>query len=102
MAMNVTTNNFQNEVIDAKEPVLIDFFANWCVPCKMLSPVIDELAQEMPSVKVVKVNVDEEPELAQKFQVMSIPTLVVMKDGKMVNKTIGVRPKDEIREMLEV
>jgi len=102
MAINVTTNNFQNEVIDAKEPVLIDFFANWCVPCKMLSPVIDELAQEMPSVKVVKVNVDEEPELAQKFQVMSIPTLVVMKDGKMVNKTIGVRPKDEIREMLEV
>ena len=101
MAMNITNGNFQTEVLESKEPVLIDFFANWCMPCKMLSPVIEEVANEVSGVKVCKVNVDEEPELAQKFQVMSIPTLVVMKDGKMVNKTIGVRPKEEIVGMLK-
>lgn len=102
MATMITNNNFKTEVLDANEPVLIDFFANWCMPCKMLTPVIEEIANEVPGVKICKINVDEEPELAQQFQVMSIPTLMVMKNGKLVNKTVGVRPKEEIMDMLKV
>lgn len=102
MAMVITKNNFQTEVLEAKEPVLIDFFANWCAPCKMLSPVIEEIANEQPGVKVCKINVDEEAELAATFQVMSIPMLVVMKDGKPVQKAVGVQPKNEILNMLNI
>ena len=102
MTVNVTNANFKSEVLDSSTPVLIDFYANWCMPCKMLSPVIEEISQEVSHAKVCKVNIDEEPELAQQFQVMSIPTLVVMKDGKVVNAAMGVRPKKDILNMLAV
>lgn len=101
MTMTLNHKNYQTEVLEDKRTVLIDFYADWCMPCKMLAPVVEEIAMEHPDVKVVKVNIDEEPELAQQFQVMSIPTLVVMKDGKQASKSIGVRPKKDILKMLE-
>lgn len=100
MTTTLTSSNFDTEVMQSSKPVLIDFYANWCMPCKMLAPVIDEIASEVQDVKICKVNVDEQAELAQQFQIMSIPTLVVMKDGKVVNKTMGARPKREILNML--
>lgn len=94
--------NFQSEVAESKEKVLIDFWASWCGPCRMVSPIVDEIAEESPAgVKVCKVNVDEQPELAQQFQVMSIPTLLVMKDGKPVASSVGARPKQFIVKMIE-
>ena len=102
MAVHVTNDNFKSEVLESSTPVLIDFYANWCMPCKMLSPVIEEIAHEVSNAKICKVNIDEEPELAQRFQVMSIPTLVVMNQGKVVNSVMGVRPKKEILNMLAV
>jgi thioredoxin 1 len=102
MTVQVTNDNFESEVLKSSTPVLLDFYANWCMPCKMLSPIIDEIAHEVSHAKICKVNIDEEPELAQKFQVMSIPTLVVMKQGKVVHSTMGVRPKKEILKMLAV
>ncbi|HHY53607.1 MAG TPA: thioredoxin [Clostridiales bacterium] len=102
MIVQVTNANFESEVLQSTTPVLIDFYANWCMPCKMLSPIIDEIADEVEHAKICKVNVDEEPELAQKFHVMSIPTLVVMKQGQVVQTTMGVRPKKEILQMLAV
>ncbi len=101
-ALKLTKNNFNDEVMNSNKPVLIDFWANWCGPCRMLSPVVDEIAQETDGVKVCKVNVDEEPELARAFQVMSIPMLAVMKNGKLVNKAVGVKPKAAIKQMLNV
>lgn len=100
MSMKITNQNFNAEVMESKEPVLIDFYADWCMPCKMLSPVIEEISSELSDVKICKVNVDEEPELAGKFNVMSIPTLVVMKDGKPHATAVGVQPKREILDML--
>ena len=85
----ITKDNFTQEVLAAKEPVLLDFWASWCAPCRMLSPVVDQIAEETVGIKVGKVNVDEQPELASKFGVMSIPTLVVMKDGKAVQQSVG-------------
>lgn len=99
--MNITKNNFEQEVLHSDKPVLIDFWAPWCGPCRMLSPVISEIAEEYgDKVKVCKVNVDDEGELAASFNVMSIPTLVVVKDGKVTNSAIGVRPKAQIVEMM--
>ena len=83
-AMNIDKNNFQNEVMNSDKPVLLDFWAPWCGPCRMVVPIVEEIAKERPDIKVGKINVDEQPELAQQFRVMSIPTLVVMKDGKVV------------------
>ena len=96
--IELTKQNFQSEVAESKEKVLIDFWASWCGPCRM----VDEIAEESPAgVKVCKVNVDEQPELAQQFQVMSIPTLLVMKDGKPVASSVGARPKQFIVKMIE-
>jgi thioredoxin 1 len=101
-AIEITKNNFQNEVLSSDKPVLIDFWAAWCGPCRMLSPIVEELAGELSGkVKVGKVNVDEERELAAQFQIMSIPTLVVIKDGKVTASAAGVRPKAAIKRMLE-
>lgn len=98
--MQITKDNFDREVLQAKEPVLLDFWAAWCGPCKMLSPVVDEIAGEHPEIKVGKVNVDEEQELAARFGVMSIPSLFVMKQGKVANQSVGVQPKQRILDML--
>ena len=100
MSININKNNFQSEVISSEKPVLLDFWAPWCGPCRMVSPVLEEIAKERPDIKVCKVNVDEEPELARQFGVMSIPTLVVMKEGKIVNQSLGARPKGQILAML--
>ena len=96
----VNKNNFQNEIMDSEKTVLLDFWAPWCAPCRMVVPIIEEIASERPDIKVGKINVDEQPELASKFGIMSIPTLVVMKNGKIVQQVSGVRPKNAILEML--
>lgn len=98
--INVNKNNFKEEVIDSKKPVLIDFWATWCGPCRMVSPIVDQIAEERPDVKVCKVNIDEQDEIATAFNIMSIPTLVVVKDGKIVNQAVGARPKEAIISML--
>jgi thioredoxin 1 len=99
--LKITSENFEREVLNSDKPVLIDFWAPWCGPCRMLSPTISEIAEEYKDkVKVGKVNVDEEGELATIFRVSSIPMLVVMKNGKVVNSTVGVRPKNQIVGML--
>lgn len=99
--LKITSENFEREVLRSDKPVLIDFWANWCGPCRMLSPTISEIAEEYKDkVKVGKVNVDEEAELATMFRVFSIPLLVVMKNGKVVNSAVGVRPKSQILRML--
>ena len=99
--LQITKNNFDTEVMNSEKPVLIDFWASWCGPCKMLSPVVDEIAEETTDVKVGKVNVDEQPELARQFGVMSIPTLVLIKDGKVAAQSVGVKPKDTILKMIK-
>ena len=98
--INITKNNFAEEVLNSDKPVLLDFWASWCGPCRMVSPIIDEIANERADIKVGKINVDEQPELAAKFSVMSIPTLVVIKDGKIVNQAMGARPKAQILDMI--
>ena len=99
-AININKNNFQNEVMNTDKPVLLDFWAPWCAPCRMVVPIIEEIAGERPDIKVGKINVDEQPELASEFSIMSIPTLVVMKNGKIVQQVSGARPKNAILEML--
>ena len=99
-AININKNNFQNEVMNSDKPVLLDFWAPWCAPCRMVVPIIEEIASERPDIKVGKINVDEQPELASEFSIMSIPTLVVMKNGKIVQQVSGARPKNAILEML--
>lgn len=99
-AININKTNFQDEVINSEKPVLLDFWASWCGPCRMVGPIVDEIAAERGDLKVGKVNVDEQPELAGQFGIMSIPTLVVMKNGKVINQAVGVRPKAQILAML--
>ncbi len=99
-AISVNKNSFNQEVLNSDKPVLMDFWAPWCGPCRMVVPLVEEIAKERSDIKVVKINVDEEQELAMQFGVMSIPTLVVMKNGKIVNQVTGARPKAQILAML--
>ncbi len=98
--IKVTNENFDSEVLNAAQPVLVDFWAPWCGPCRMVGPVIDEIAAERSDIKVCKVNVDEEQELASRFRIMTIPTLMVVKDGQIVSQASGARPKNQILAML--
>ncbi len=98
--ININKNNFQEEVMQSDKPVLLDFWAPWCGPCRMVGPILEDIAQERNDIKVGKVNVDEQPELAGQFGVMSIPALVVMKEGKITNQTVGARPKGQILDLL--
>lgn len=100
--LNVTKSSFEEEVLKADQTVLVDFWADWCMPCKMLAPIVDQIAQEHSEIKVCKVDIDKEASLAMEYKVMSIPTLVVFKNGQIVGQTVGVHSKTDIEGMLEV
>lgn len=99
-AIHITNDNFHAEVVNSQQKVLLDFWAPWCGPCRMVSPVIDQIAGERPDIKVGKINVDEQPELANQFKVFSIPMLLVMENGQVISQNVGARPKHEILAML--
>ena len=98
--LHINKENFENEVLHSDKTVLVDFWATWCGPCKMLAPILDEVAEDRPDIKVCKIDVDEQPELASRYGIMSIPTLMVMKDGEIVSQSTGARPKAQILSML--
>ncbi|MDD6126873.1 MAG: thioredoxin [Veillonellaceae bacterium] len=98
--VEITAENFASEVENAQGKVLVDFWASWCGPCRMLSPIVDQVASEHTDVKVGKVNVDEQPKLAEKFQIMSIPTLLVFENGKLTNQSVGLVPKEQVEALL--
>lgn len=98
-ALNINKNNFVEEVMNSEKPVLVDFWASWCGPCRMVVPIVEQIAEEYPEYKVVKINVDEEPELAAQFGVMSIPSLMIVKNGEVVNKSVGAKNKKQILAM---
>ncbi len=98
--IHVTKATFQEEVVNSAKPVLVDFWAPWCGPCRMVGPILDEIAAEREDIKVAKINVDEEPDLANQFGIMSIPTILVMKNGQVVNKSVGAKSKDQLLSML--
>ena len=99
-AININIHNFEQEVLNSDKKVLLDFWAPWCGPCRMVVPLVEEIAEERPDIKVCKINVDEEQELTMRYSVYSIPTLMVLEKGEIVNKSIGAKPKDEILDML--
>ena len=99
-AINININNFNEEILNSQKTVLLDFWAPWCGPCRRVVPIVEQIAQERPDIKVGKVNVDEESELASRFRIMSIPTLVVMQNGKIINQAVGARPREAILGML--
>ena len=99
-AIQVNKDNFQEVVLNSDKPVLVDFWASWCGPCRMVAPILEEIANERSDVKVCKINVDEEPELAGRYNVMSIPTLLVVKEGQVVNQAVGARPNSQILSLL--
>ena len=99
--LKITSENFKSEVLESSQKVLIDFYADWCGPCKMMGTVVEEIAEEHSDVKVVKINVDNAEDIAIKYQIMSIPTLVVVKDGQEVNRSIGLISKEKIEELIE-
>jgi len=99
-ALHINKDNFHKEVLNSDKPVLLDFFASWCGPCRMVAPILDEIAAEREDIKVCKVDIDEQPELASRFRIMSVPTLMVLKDGNIVEQSVGARPKHQILAMV--
>lgn len=99
--LHIHSDNFEKEVLQSDRPVLVDFWATWCGPCRMVGPILDEIAQEREDIKVCKINVDEQPELAERYQVMTIPTLMVVKNGTVITQSAGARPKAKILELLD-
>ena len=98
--LHINKDNFHKEVLNSEKPVLLDFFASWCGPCRMVGPILDEIAQEREDIKVCKVDIDEQPELASRYRIMSVPTLMVLKEGRIVEQSVGAKPKHQILAMV--